>query len=203
MIEQTINQMSLVERNRNQGVALIMVLFILAIASIAIISMSVSRQLDNRRTENLLRSTQAFEYAYSLESWASKILRDELLENQLDSYDDNWSQPLPETAIPGGTITAQLYDLQGRFNLNNLADDNPKTALANATVLINTVKAAGTKLGAFELVANRTLQDSVTTSLMDNAGITQTIVHYYDGTYLHNGAIHYQSDLLRETLDDF
>lgn len=117
---------SLAERSRSQGVALIMVLLILAIASVALVSMSTSRQLDNRRTENLLRSTQAFEYVYSLESWAAKILHDELLENQQDGFDDSWSNPLPETDIPGGTIKAQISDLQGRFNLNNLlVDEKP------------------------------------------------------------------------------
>jgi general secretion pathway protein K len=123
--------MSLAERSRSQGVALIMVLLILAIASVALISMSTSRQLDNRRTENLLRSAQAFEYVYSLESWAAKVLHDELLENQQDSFDDSWANPLPETAIPGGTIKAQISDLQGRFNLNNLLVDEKPSDLDN------------------------------------------------------------------------
>lgn len=118
------------------------------------------------------------------------------LELILSEHYDLTTQVTDDVKKPGVFNAVMSFDLLG-------ADDNPKTALANATALINTVKAAGTKLGAFELVANRTLQDSVTTSLMDNAGITQTIVHYYDGTYLHNGAIHYQSDFLRETLDDF
>ncbi|TAL44132.1 MAG: general secretion pathway protein GspK, partial [Methylovulum sp.] len=45
---------------QQQGVALIIVLLILSIATIAVVSMSSSRQLDIRRTENLLRSAQAF-----------------------------------------------------------------------------------------------------------------------------------------------
>ncbi len=108
------------ERNRSQGVALIMVLLILAIATVALVSMSSSRQLDIRRTENLLRSAQAFEYIYSLESWAANTLRADMHENKLDSFDDSWSKPLPETAIQGGAMQARLTDLQGRFNLNNL-----------------------------------------------------------------------------------
>ena len=95
-----------------QGIALIMVLLILAIATVALVSMSSSRQLDIRRTENLLRSAQAYEYVYSLESWAANTLRDDTHENKSGS--------LPETAILGGTMQAQLTDLQGRFNLNNL-----------------------------------------------------------------------------------
>lgn len=107
---------------QQQGVALVIVLLILSIATIAVVSMSSSRQLDIRRTENLLRSAQAFEYSYSLESWAAKILRDELSENKRDGFDDNWAKALPQTAIPG--VAAQLTDLQGRFNLNNLLVEN-------------------------------------------------------------------------------
>ncbi|MFI3155817.1 MAG: type II secretion system minor pseudopilin GspK [Methylococcaceae bacterium] len=103
-----------------QGVALIMVLLILSIATVALVSMSSSRQLDIRRTENLLRSAQAFETIYSLESWAANTLRDDLRENKPDSFDDRWTKPLPETAISSGTMQAKLMDLQGRFNLNNL-----------------------------------------------------------------------------------
>jgi general secretion pathway protein K len=105
---------------RSQGVALIMVLLILSIATVALVSMSSSRQLDIRRTENLLRSAQAFEYMYSLESWAAKTLGDDKRENKQDSFADNWAKPLPETAIQSGTMQARLSDLQGRFNLNNL-----------------------------------------------------------------------------------
>jgi len=107
---------------RQRGVALIIVLLILSIATIAVVSMSSSRQLDIRRTENLLRSAQAFEYSYSLESWAAKVLRDELSENKRDGFDDSWAKALPKTAIPG--VAAQLTDLQGRFNLNNLLVEN-------------------------------------------------------------------------------
>ena len=112
-----------------------------------------------------------------------------------EHYDLNTSVT-DDLKYPGVFNAIMSFDLLG-------ADDNPKTSLANATALINTVKAAGTKLGAFQLSASRLLQDSVTVSPLDNAGLTQTTVHYYDGTYLHNGAIHYQSDFLRETLDDF
>lgn len=113
-------RLALVKRSRSRGVALIMVLLILAIATVALVSMSSSRQLDIRRTENLLRSAQAFEYVYSLESWAANALRNDSRENKLDSFDDSWTKPLPETPVSGGTLQARLTDLQGRFNLNNL-----------------------------------------------------------------------------------
>ncbi|MDO9104729.1 MAG: type II secretion system minor pseudopilin GspK [Methylovulum sp.] len=114
---------------QQRGVALIIVLLILSIATVALVSMSSSRQLDIRRTENLLRSAQAYEYLYSLESWAAKILRDERRENNQDSLNDSWAEPLAKTAVPGGTMDARITDLQGRFNVNNLLVEDQPSAL--------------------------------------------------------------------------
>ena len=109
---------------QQHGMALLMVLFILAIATVAVVSMSTTRQLDIRRTENLLRSAQGSEYLYSLESWAAKTLDDDTRANKTDSFKDNWAQPLENTTTQGGSISAELTDLQGRFNLNNLIAEN-------------------------------------------------------------------------------
>lgn len=112
-----------------------------------------------------------------------------------ENYDLN-TQVTDDWKNPGVFNVVMSFDLLG-------ADETPKTAIANATPLINTVKAAGTKLGAFSLDDSRSMLDAVSVSAIDEAGLTQTIVYFYDGTYLHNGVIHYQTYILRETLDDF
>ncbi|MDX8129429.1 type II secretion system minor pseudopilin GspK [Methylomonas sp. OY6] len=106
--------MKLLDQNQ-RGIALITVMLILAIATVAVVSMSSARQLDIHRTENQLRSMQAWEYAYGLESWA--IGR---LSGDVDGVDDTWSKPLATTVVTGGTMQAGIEDLQGRINLNNL-----------------------------------------------------------------------------------
>lgn len=111
------------------GMALLTVLFILAIASIALVAMSSSRQLDIRRTENLLRSAQGMDTVYGLESWAGKTLTEDAQKNKSDSYEEAWARVLPETAVPGGSMTAAIEDLQGRFNLNNLLVDGEPSGL--------------------------------------------------------------------------
>ncbi|MGZ8153020.1 MAG: type II secretion system minor pseudopilin GspK [Methylovulum sp.] len=109
-----------------QGIALITVLLVLAIATVAMVSMSSSRQLDIRRTENLMRAAQAFEYLYGLESWAADTLQNDAANNNYDSFADEWTKTLESTPIQGGAMSAELTDLQGRFNLNNLlVDDKP------------------------------------------------------------------------------
>lgn len=103
--------------NQHSGVALILVLLTLAIASVAAVSLSSARQLDIRRTESLLRSTQAWEYLYSIESWAANYLATVNSERSI-------LPNLPKTEVVGGSIRAELTDLQGRLNLNALLSEN-------------------------------------------------------------------------------
>lgn len=112
-----------VPRHAECGIALITVMLVLTVVSVALVSMSTSRQMDSRRTENQLRSTQAWEYVYSVEAWAEKRLREDLSKNKQDSAADLWSKPLPVTPISEGKIAASIIELQGRLNLNSLIVD--------------------------------------------------------------------------------
>jgi general secretion pathway protein K len=103
-----------------QGIALITVMLVLAIATVAVVSMSTARQMDIRRTENQLRTTQAWEYVYGLESWAQHGLQIDGKNNKIDSLADRWTNPLPRVLLVQGTMQGGIEDLQGRINLNNL-----------------------------------------------------------------------------------
>jgi general secretion pathway protein K len=105
------------------GIALITVMLVLAIATVAVVSMSTARQMDIRRTENQLRTTQAWEYLFGLESWATNSLQADGKDNKSDGLADSWAKPFPETAVSEGTMQAGIEDLQGRINLNNLLVD--------------------------------------------------------------------------------
>lgn len=106
-----------------RGIALITVMLVLAVVTVALVSMSSNRQMDIRRTENQLRSTQAWEYLYGLEAWAENQLRADFASNKNDALTDLWSKPLSLTLIPEGTSEADIVELQGRINLNNLLVD--------------------------------------------------------------------------------
>ncbi|HYM33967.1 MAG TPA: type II secretion system minor pseudopilin GspK, partial [Steroidobacteraceae bacterium] len=41
-------------------------------------------------------------------------------------FAQRWATPIPPIAIDGGEISGRLEDMQGRFNLNNLAETDPK-----------------------------------------------------------------------------
>lgn len=111
---------------RSKGVALITVLLVVALATIAAAAMATRQQLDMRRTGNVLDGDQAYLYALGAESWAVGILAKDQKENKTDSLNDKWATVLPPIPIEGGEISGAIEDVQGRFNLNNLLAQNGK-----------------------------------------------------------------------------
>ena len=109
-------------RSQN-GIALITVMLVLAVVTVALVAMSSDRQMDIRRTENQLRSTQAWEYVYGLEAWSTNQLKVDAEANKYDALNDSWSKPLTIQAVPEGNLKADIIELQGRFNLNNIVLD--------------------------------------------------------------------------------
>lgn len=106
---------------RSRGVALIIALVVVALATILATRIGAQSALDQRRGATLLAQQQAFEVALGAEDWAMEILfEDKQRPVKSDSLDEAWATPLPPIPIDGGTITGQLEDLQGRFNLNSL-----------------------------------------------------------------------------------
>lgn len=102
------------------GVALITVLLVLAIASVAVVSMSTARQADIRRTDNQLLAAQRWELVLALEQQASAVLAADAKSNKFDSSKDDWNKHSLQISAAGMTATANIDDLQGRINLNNL-----------------------------------------------------------------------------------
>ena len=106
---------------RQRGVALLVALLVVALATILIAGLLDRGELAAARTRNALREEQAQAYARGLENYAAEVLRRAQAQNTgYDAADSIWAIPLPPTPVPGGTIAAQMSDLNGRFNLNNL-----------------------------------------------------------------------------------
>ncbi|MBE9562716.1 MAG: type II secretion system minor pseudopilin GspK [Proteobacteria bacterium] len=115
------------------GVALITVMLIVALATITAVAMTTRQQIDIYRTANLINGEQAYLYALGGESWIKRILlRDD---KKIDSLQDVWATSIPALPIPGGYVTGQITDLQGKFNLNNLLQDDGQISLKDITVL--------------------------------------------------------------------
>ncbi len=107
--------------HRQRGVALLIALLAVALAVVLIAGLLDRGELAFARTRNALRAAQANAYADGLESYAAQVLARDLDEGPLDTHSDIWALPLPPQQVPGGRIVAQMHDLNGCFNLNNLA----------------------------------------------------------------------------------
>ncbi len=107
---------------RQRGVALLVALLVVALAVILIAALLDRGELALARTRNTLRSQQAEAYALGLEVYAAQILlASHAATPGPDTNASPWALPLPPQPVPGGVIAATMRDLNGCFNLNNLA----------------------------------------------------------------------------------
>lgn len=113
-----------VKSPRNRGVALITAMLISALATIVAANLAWESALDVRRTTMLLNRDQAIQVALGAESWVIGILHQDLEDSQTDHLGEIWATDLPGLPIEGGEVFGSVQDLQGRFNINNLIDDN-------------------------------------------------------------------------------
>lgn len=113
---------------RQQGVALITAILITALVSSVAISLAWDNALDMRRTMTLLYRDQAVHVAMGAESWVQSILRDDLSETDTDHLGEIWASDLPALPVQSAAVQGELFgsieDLQGRFNVNNLIDQD-------------------------------------------------------------------------------
>ena len=107
---------------RNQrGIALLVALLAVALATILIAGLLDRGELALARTRNALRAEQAEAYSQALESYAVDVLIRDLGNGSQDNRTDLWAAPLPPQQVPGGILVGSLTDLNGCINLNNLA----------------------------------------------------------------------------------
>lgn len=109
----------MIARSRQRGVALLVALLVVAIAVILVAALLDRGELALARTRNSLREQQAEAYSLGLETYAAQVLI--AASNEVDTNASPWAMPLPPQDVPGGVIRATMRDLDGCFNLNNLA----------------------------------------------------------------------------------
>ncbi len=106
---------------RASGVALLTVLFILVLITTLSVYLVEQEHLSIRRISNQRDAEQGFQMATGAEQWAVKILERDGKENNVDHLLEPWNVLLPEVKVEEGTLLSEVQDLQGLFNINNLA----------------------------------------------------------------------------------
>ncbi len=106
---------------KQQGTAIVVALFVLALIAAASIAMIERLQLTMRRTELLLNDEQANLAAQGSVAWALTVLSQNLKEKQPNKIID----PTPietTTQVNHIRIKNSLYDAEGYFNINNVIE---------------------------------------------------------------------------------
>jgi general secretion pathway protein K len=116
---------------KQRGVALIIALILVALATILATKLSFDGFLELRRTTGVLAAEQALQFGLGAEALAADVLVQDLQTSPTSTtLAGAWAQvtqPLPITpdsnpeGEPIGTMQGSLEDMQGRFNLNTLA----------------------------------------------------------------------------------
>ncbi|MBT1451398.1 type II secretion system minor pseudopilin GspK [Glaciecola sp. XM2] len=107
-----------VRQTNQRGIALVVVLLIVALISILATQMAGRLQLNVVRAQNIKENNQAYWYALGAEEFARSSLS---TLSTLSPDNTNLSQPWAqvfEYPVLGGSIKAELYDMQSCFNLN-------------------------------------------------------------------------------------
>lgn len=112
---------------RQQGVVLVVALFIVVLVATMAYIMVARLERDTRRTSLLLRNTQAELYAQGSVLWAQEELRanGEKQKAKPNTLVDLIPIKSPVNEVNGYKIVSTIYDMQSRFNLNNIK--NPET----------------------------------------------------------------------------
>jgi general secretion pathway protein K len=115
-------------------VALIIALVLVALAAILATKLSFDGWIERRRAIGIMAVEQALHFGMGAEALAADVLTQSAQNGKQDTLAQPWAQPtqpLPITpendpeAEPIGTLQGALEDMQGRFNLNNLARVTP------------------------------------------------------------------------------
>lgn len=143
----------IVNRQRQQGVVIIVALFIVAL--VATMSYYLMERLarDTRRTMLITRQIQAEDYAQGAIYWAIDSLSNNIKQQTSERRVDYLPIHSPRDHINGYTIQSHIWDMEARFNLNNLTDTNWQTAFMHfLKVLVPQMSDEACRLITFNIV---------------------------------------------------
>jgi general secretion pathway protein K len=112
-------------RSSQRGIALLVAIVLVAIATITATAIAFNSGLTARRGVAAFSASQALRVAEGAEALAGYALKEDFnTPPRVDSPDQAWAQPFGPTEFDTGVILeAALEDQQGKFNINNLIDD--------------------------------------------------------------------------------
>ncbi|MGH8316994.1 MAG: type II secretion system minor pseudopilin GspK [Steroidobacteraceae bacterium] len=113
-------------RRPQRGVALLVAILLVALGTIIAAAMAYDNAMTARRAAATFEFDQALLVTEGAEALAAYGLQQQFQQHApYISPSQSWGQPLPpQQVMPGVTLQASLEDLQGRFNINSLVEQN-------------------------------------------------------------------------------
>lgn len=114
--------------SKQRGVVIVVALFVVALTAIMAYTMMARLERDTWRTGLILRTSEAYLNAQGSIAWAQDQLRTDWEKQKKDKLID----PIPIRSgiaeVNGYKIQSTIYDMQSRFNLNNLSTSEGQEA---------------------------------------------------------------------------
>jgi general secretion pathway protein K len=110
-----------------RGIALVTAVMIVAIAAAVAAKIAFAHQIWFRQMENVADRGATDLLRRGALHWASVALLEDAAQNSIDHLGEPWAMGLPTLPVDGGAIKVSIEDAQGRFNLNNLVQNNAKS----------------------------------------------------------------------------
>ena len=149
-------------RQRGSGIALILVVFLLALLVVIASSFAYSVRVDHRLARNRADELQVTEIAQAGLELAKAMLRADQADNKHDWLGDNWAGPLAPVKIEGAALTVEIVDEDRKLNINDLVPERALVEKSKVTVetirrpvrerIIRAVEILGLNLDARQLM---------------------------------------------------
>jgi general secretion pathway protein K len=115
--------LNMISNSQQQGVAIIMVLLIVAMATSLAAYMALQQNLWQRQVASQFERAQARQLGVAGIDWARAVLAEDARANNVDNEKEIWNLRLPAIPVEGGEVIGAIEDRQGLFNLNNVASN--------------------------------------------------------------------------------
>lgn len=107
-------------KKRQQGVAIVLAMGVVALAALAASAMMVTQSTWSRQVELTAGHGQAQLLMQAGLDWARAVLSDDRRISNIDYLGEPWALRLPPIPVEGGNLVGHIEDQQGKLNINNM-----------------------------------------------------------------------------------
>ncbi|WP_064601576.1 type II secretion system minor pseudopilin GspK [Photobacterium sp. J15] len=126
---------------KQHGVALIVVLMLLALMTLLAAQMTERMQLNFYRVENQLQNQQAYWYALGMEELGKVAIRQGVDDSDTVNLSQAWATEGQRYPLDGGEAIGDIVDRQACFNLNALSGVKPQADSTKKPFLVRYLQA--------------------------------------------------------------